>query len=326
MHLDFCTIFNHEYLSRALAMYASLKKNCDSFHVYAYVLDDVCLRYFQTGDFPNLTILPIAVAEDAELLKVKKERTLGEYCWTCTPSLILCTIQKYNLKHCTYVDADLYFFQNPKILVQEMGDDSVLITPHNFSTEYKSALRFGKYCIQFMTFKNDEYAMKALRWWREACMNWCYNRLEDGKFGDQLYLDDWLTRFEKIHELQQEGSFAPWNNLTFDIVEENGQKILVNKKTLRRSPLVFYHFHGFKFIEERYRIFNTYLFKIRKIDYGSFTISKETEKALYNPYIEHLRNKSAMLKINLEDDVDADGVVVYERDFENIFKKDKSTQ
>jgi len=33
-----------------------------------------------------------------------------------------------------------------------------------------------------------------------------------------------------------------------------------------------------------------------------------------------------MLKINLEDDVDADGVVVYERDFENIFKKDKSTQ
>ena len=100
----------------------------------------------------------------------------------------------------------------------------------------------------------------------------------------------------------------------------------MNKKTLRRSPLVFYHFLGFKFIEERYRIFNTYLFKIRKIDYGSFTISKETEKALYNPYIEHLRNKSAMLKINLEDDVDADGVVVYERDFENIFKKDKSTQ
>jgi hypothetical protein len=321
MHLDFCTIFNHHYLTRALAMYVSLERNCDSFHVYAYVLDDVCMRFFDTREYPNLTAIPISAAEDAELLKVKEGRTIGEYCWTFTPSLILYSIEKYNLKHCTYIDADLYFYRNPKILIKEMGDNSVLITPHNFSPEYRDALKFGKYCIQFMTFKNDAYAMKALKWWRNACLDWCYNRLEDGKFGDQLYLDDWLTRFEKIHELKQEGTLAPWNNLLFDISSENGEVILINKETSLRSPLVFYHYHGFKFVQEQYHLFNRLLFKRKTIDFGSFTISPSMQKTFYNSYIEHLKSKSTLVKINLDENIDVDGVVVYKRNFENIFKR-----
>lgn len=320
MHLDFCTIFNHHYLSRAYAMYASLKKHCDSFHIYAYVLDDECLQYFSSGEFPSLTALPISDIEDEELLRVKSDRTLGEYCWTCTPSLILGTIKKYNLSHCTYIDADLYFYQNPKVLVEEMGNKSVLITPHNFSKEYHEAIKFGKYCIQFMTFKNDEYAMKALLWWRNACIDWCYNRLEDGKFGDQLYLDDWLTRFENIHESQHEGILAPWNNLSFEVVREGNQFVVVNNETKKRSPLIFYHYHGFKFIEERYHIFKSYLFRRMKIDYGSFQVSKSANTLLYGPYSEHLKNKASIVRVNMEDDIDVEGVVVYERNFENIFK------
>jgi len=320
MHIDFCTIFNHHYLSRALAMYKSLERTCDSFHVYAYVIDDISLQFFNTANYPNITVLPIKNVEDEALLAVKNERTIGEYCWTCTPSLILHSIEKYNLQHCTYIDADLFFYQNPKILIEEMGDASVLITPHNFSSEYLDALKFGKYCIQFMTFKNDEYGMKALKWWREACINWCYNRLEDGKFGDQLYLDDWLTRFEKIHELKQEGTLAPWNNASYDLLEIDKKPFVVNKKTKQKSPLIFYHFHGFKFIEERFKIFGISLFKRRKIDFGSFYIEQNIEQKLYTEYLNKIKLKGSILEAELKD-IDVNGVVMYDRLFENIFGK-----
>ena len=32
--------------------------------------------------------------------------------------------------------------------------------------------------------------LKALKWWRDRCLEWCYARIEDGKFGDQFYIED----------------------------------------------------------------------------------------------------------------------------------------
>ena len=69
-----------------------------------------------------------------------------------------------------------------------MGDKSILLTKHRYSPQYNKELKAGKYCVQFVTFKNDARALEALIWWRDRCLEWCYNRFEDGKFGDQLYL------------------------------------------------------------------------------------------------------------------------------------------
>ncbi len=53
-----------------------------------------------------------------------------------------------------------------------------------------------------MTFKrNDGELVRS--WWEERCLEWCYARFEDGKFGDQKYLDDWTSRFNKqVHVLK----------------------------------------------------------------------------------------------------------------------------
>ena len=47
--------------------------------------------------------------------------------------------------------------------------------------------------LSVLTFKNDTNGMKALQWWRDRCIAWCYRRMEDGKMGDQKYLDDWTN-------------------------------------------------------------------------------------------------------------------------------------
>ena len=215
---NFCTLFNRNYLTRGLAMYESLRKHCESFHLYVFAFDDSSHEILSQLELPSMTVISLLDFEDEELLSIKADREVGEYCWTCTPSTILYAIERYNLLSCTYLEADLYFWNSPELLLNELGKKSVLITQHRFSPEYDQALTSGKYCVQFMTFKNNEEGMTALRWWRKKCIKWCYARLEDGKFGDQKYLDDWLIRFNGVHELQHlGGGLAPWNIQKYQI-------------------------------------------------------------------------------------------------------------
>ena len=222
--LNFCTLFDSVYLSRGMAMYESLQRNCTNFHLYIFAFDDVCYQFFYQRQFPNITVISLREFEDDKLLMVKQTRSRGEYCWTCTPATIMYVLNTYHVDSCTYVDADLYFFSSPQILLDEVGSDSILLTEHRYTAKYDQSATSGKYCVQFVYFKNDDKGRRALQWWRNACLKWCYNKQEDGKFGDQKYLDDWMTRFEGVHELQHlGGGVAPWNmqQYTFQAIDSN---------------------------------------------------------------------------------------------------------
>ena len=261
---NYCTLFDSNYLTRGLAMYESLKKESDEFHLYIFAFDDRSNELLRKLNLEFVTVVSLQEFEDEELLALKSGRTSGEYCWTCTPSTIKYCIENYNLDACTYLDADLYFFSNPSILIEEMGEKSVLITEHRYTPEYDQSATSGIYCVQFMTFKNNTKGMKALNWWRESCNAWCYARFEDGKFGDQKYLDDWTTRFKGIHVLENlGGGVAPWNVQQYDLSSHN-------------FNLIFYHFHGYKLLEDK------------KVDCGGYKLDKNDIDKLYRPYTKHL--------------------------------------
>ena len=176
------------------------------------------VKYLINLSLANATIISLSQLEDKDLLRVKSDRTIAEYCWTATPSTIFYVIKKYNVESCTYVDADVYFYLSPQIIFDELADNSILLTEHRYSHEYrKDEKNNGKYCVQFITFKNDIYGLEALTWWKDQCIIWCYNRHENGKFGDQMYLDDWTTRFRKVHVMQHlGGGLAGWNISQYD--------------------------------------------------------------------------------------------------------------
>ena len=68
------------------------------------------------------------------------------------------------------------------------------------------------YNVEWVTFRRDPDGLEALNWWHDRCIEWCYQRAEDGKMGDQKYLDDWLVRFERVHVVRHPGAgLAPWN-------------------------------------------------------------------------------------------------------------------
>jgi hypothetical protein len=72
-------------------------------------------------------------------------------------------------------------------------------------------------------------------------MEWCFIRSEDGKFGDQKYLDDWPQRFGGVVVLRHKGAgLAPWNAAQYSVAWKEG------RFTVGDAPLIFFHFHGFK--------------------------------------------------------------------------------
>lgn len=269
-------------------MYRSLEKYCADFHLYIFAFDDVCYETLCKLNLRYATVIPLIDFEDDDLLAVKPTRTAGEYCWTCTPSIIHYAILTYRLDACTYLDADLLFFNDPAMLLEEIEtrDRSVLLTEHRYTPVYDQAHSSGRYCVQFMCFKNTTEGMAVLSWWRSACLTWCYNRVEDGKFGDQKYLDDWMDRFSCVHELQHlGGGVAPWNVQQYDFKTEGTCLFGTELNSTNKFPLIFYHYHGFKYAES-----NAF------VPTSGYALSENDLQYVYRPYIAALKAADSELK------------------------------
>lgn len=302
---NFCTLFNSYYLSRGLVTYESLIQAEPNAHLYIITFDEKAYEVLHKLELSNATLIPLTTleAEVPELKAVKADRSFGEYCWTSSSVSLHYILKKYQLAQCTYIDADMFFYQSPKLLLAEIpADYSVMITDHRYSKkhEHLGVLR-GRYCVQFMVFKNDTKGLKVLEWWKNACLDWCYNRMEDGKFGDQKYLDSWTTDFEGVWELQQlGGGVAPWNMEQYDFYKKEGQIQLKDKVTQKEFPLVFFHYHGLKFFEN-----GTVYPK------GRYSISEAANRLLFLPYIQHLEAaKKRILAIDASFDPHGGNTVV----------------
>ncbi len=241
---EFCTLFDSNYLIKALVLHRSLERHAPSFHLTAFCFDDEAKRRLDGLALPHVTAVPLSALEDfdRELLSTKEDRTSVEYCWTATPALPLYVFgTRPEVGEVTYIDADLMFFSDPEALFDEMGDASVLITPHRYAPEHAHQAINGIYNVQFLPFRRDERGLRILNWWHDRCIEWCYYRLEDGKLGDQKYLDDWPERFDGVHVLQHKGGgLAPWNISQYDVHERDG-RVLVDD-----DALVFFHYHRFQ--------------------------------------------------------------------------------
>jgi hypothetical protein len=241
---EFITLFDAHYLPRGLVLYRSLARHLSEFRLRVLCLDAVTAGALGRLALPHLETVRLEDLEAAypELLAVKPDRTRTEYFWTLTPACSLYALDhEPALKEITYLDADMMFFADPEPIFAELGGDSVLITPHRFSRRWAHLESLmGRYNVQFMTFRRDAHGHEVLRWWHERCIEWCFAKPENGKFGDQKYLDDWPERFEGVHVLDHPGGgLAPWNVSRYRLTTLGGGRVAVDGR-----ELLFFHYHG----------------------------------------------------------------------------------
>ena len=210
----FCTYFDINYVPRALAMYGSLMQHSQEFHLYMLCFDETSAKHIESLKLQHATVIPLQLFEsgDEKLVATKNGRTRLEYYYTCGPSLPLYIFKKYpKVDILTYLDADLFFFSDPLPLLEELIGYSIGITVHNFP-QYRPAPDTGKYNVGWLSFRRDQNGLACLEWWRDRCIEWCYERFEDGKYADQLYLDEWPKLFQGVKVLDHKGAnVAAWN-------------------------------------------------------------------------------------------------------------------
>lgn len=276
----YCTYFDSRYLHRGITMYESLKKTSSRPVVlWALCLDEESGEILRRANLPG--VRPVCLAEleraDPELAAAKQNRSLVEYFFTCTPSLPRYILaQDPGIEGITYVDGDLYFFSDPERIFSMIGADSIAITPHRFAARNRNREEWGLYNVAFNFFRRDAAGLECLNWWRDRCIEWCHDRMEDGKFADQKYLDDWPERFRGVKILDHPGiNLAPWN-VEDAVLTKRGGRILADGR-----PLIFYHFHALKPLS--HRLFNPCW------ENYELAPSPLLRRHIYQPYIEHYR-------------------------------------
>lgn len=275
----YVTLFDSLFLPQGLALHLSMERHVKNYRLWILCVDDLAHAVLTKLQLPNVELLQLSKLETPSLLSVKLTRTKGEYCWTLTPFAVRFVFEAdHTIVRLTYLDADLWFRKSPDAIFKEFEHSGkhVLITDHAYAPEYDQSQNSGQYCVQFMTFTRIGGEL-VRQWWEERCIEWCYARIENGKFGDQKYLDDWPIRFDtKVHVLiNKELMLAPWNAFRFPY----GNSII-------------WHFQGLRImVAKRY-------FRVRLSEYS---LPETTLDYVYQAYIQDLKQViSGLLHIGVK--------------------------
>ncbi len=290
MKRTFCTLFDSNYLPHALTLTDSLKKHVQDFVIYCFCMDEKSFKYLVEIKRPE--IIPISSssleAHYPELLTAKSNRSKIEYYFTCSASICSYVFDNNpSLDLLTYLDADLRFFSSPQSIYQELENMSIGIIEHKLHGFGKRYEKYGRFNVGWVLFKNDEPARQCLEKWRTDCIDWCYDYLDNGRFGDQKYLDYWPNTCNNVHVIKHLGAnLAPWNVGQYRLAY-NVEKDIV---TVNNEVLIFYHYANFKQVDDAGFVTSVSRYFTR--------LHGVLRNHIYKPYIVELVKYNRLLGIN----------------------------
>ncbi|MER2059033.1 MAG: cell envelope integrity protein TolA [Niallia sp.] len=290
-YLLLTSIFSKEYLVKGLAMYDSLSKQMDNFHLWICTMDQETNDVLSNLNLKNVTLVPVETIETQQLRELKQQRTLQEYCWTIKATLLEHLLATHSdIDHLFYCDSDLYFFSNPISVLDDFARYSVYLCRQR-GTDLLEHFH-GQYQAGFIGFKNEKNSRKILNWWKKRCLEECSEIYNDERksWGDQLYLDRIPELFVNIKVNENPGiNAAPWNLILNNTEQEVTMR--ENNVYIDNYPLMFFHFGSLLMLNE-----NEFdLWKLEEV-----TISSAVLSNIYNPYLVKLKEFSNSLSNNPE--------------------------
>jgi hypothetical protein len=250
----YCTLSDKSYLIQGLALFESLKdKSTEDFALYYLCLDDEAFSVINSLEDERIVAVPMSELEskDFEIFKKNTEYPsyLGQTIEEEVPSATFpCCLSAYfteymvgklNPQEVLYIDSDIVFLQDPKLVFDEIGDRSIGIHLNRLP----SAEDDGMYNVGIVYFKNNKVGYRCLKWWRDCVMDKTNKWMEPyGRAMDQAYLEGFEPLFgkENVSVIDDNiGHGAPWN---VTLYEYDGEEI---NWYGNRQKMVFFHFSNF---------------------------------------------------------------------------------
>jgi len=282
----FCTLFDLRYASRGLAMLESLEASfAGEKTITILAMDETTPAMLRKMGKPHWKVVTVDQLGDAELLEVRSNRPHREFCWTCAPALVARMVGSHDEKDIVvYVDADLYFFASPQLLLDELGDSgNILIHEHRYSPDrqhYESSS--GRFNVGFVAFVVGDEARACVNRWRSQVLDKCVLDPDNGYCGDQGYLNEWPELYPGLRILRNiGGGVAPWNLLSYKVAGD------VKRPVVDEVPVVFFHYHAFRTVSVRFAG------NIAAIPAWGYEFSRDAQRLLFSRYSRKLRRISS---------------------------------
>lgn len=242
MPINISVVSDYNFLAKGMTLYDSLIAHNDDIVLHYLCFDDKSYSELSKYKSENLYVYSDAsLLYDKNLSLLKKnDKQYYSYALASVFSNYLMKIQNNDI---TYIDSDIYFYDDIQIILDEIGSRDVGIFRHrqypfNFPNDN------GFFNVGVVHFKNTKIGQSVLNWWSDAVLHRKYPEL--ATCGDQKYLDAFL-------ELPQDNLFidgnighgAPWQWQLYDYSDyfKDGSIIWNGKK----QKLLFSHFSNFDY-------------------------------------------------------------------------------
>ncbi len=273
------TFANQNFLPQLLSLISSFHVKTKKSRLVIFALDDQTHKIIESLDFDRVDLLRLQDLENfhPDLLIAKSNRMQSEYFFTLTSAIPSYLIENY--PHCNfavYLDADLFLFADPDSILETVESRiNVVLTPHNFAKKNSDLLIYGEFNTGFIAFRINLPSGDVARWWLQSCLIWCKDRIEDGKFADQKYLESFPIMIDGVLKCNQFGlNLGPWGLNNLNTISNISGELMVNNQKLYA-----FHFSGIKW--NRWGvILGAWPFKHR--------INKTVFLAIYQPYLSEL--------------------------------------
>lgn len=254
MNISF-TICSNNYLAQAKVLFTSVAEHNSSYINYVALVDTRSeLVDYESFARENINIVPLSEIGIKDFDTITSKFDIVELNTALKPSFFKFLQKKHpEATNIFYFDPDIKIFESLANLERELETHDIVLTPHIVSpipmdgkTPFENLfLNFGLYNLGFLGVKaaaTETIAM--LDWWEARTHELGYNRISEGLFVDQLWMNFLPIFFKRTKVLHNLGyNAAPWNlHERGDLKMENGKFLMIDD-----SPLHFYHFSSFKF-------------------------------------------------------------------------------